>query len=158
MIEIVKRQIWSKVDIWITTERLKIKCRVIWFIPFQVEQQAEDNEPVAESGRLFLRNLSYTCTEDEIRGLFEKYGPIAEVHLPIDKTTKRMTGIGFVTFVMPEHAVKAFNEVDGKVFQGRLLHILPARNKKTNDDEEYSVTGIILSLISWEFGIMVGNV
>ena len=97
---------------------------------------------------MFLRNLSYTCTEDEIRVLFEKYGPIAEVHLPIDKTTKRITGIGFVTFVMPEHAVKAFNELDGKVFQGRLLHILPARNKKTNDEEEYSLTGIILSLIS----------
>ena len=81
-----------------------------------------------------MRNLAYTCTEDEVKDLFEKYGPIAEIHLPIDKTTKRITGIGFVTFVMPEHAVKAFNDLDGKIFQGRLLHIMPAKAKKTAED------------------------
>ena len=68
-----------------------------------------------------------------MRALFEKYGPIAEVHLPIDKTTKRITGIGFVTFVMPEHAVVAFNEIDGKVFQGRLLHVITARGKRATE-------------------------
>jgi len=100
----------------------------------QVSANDDDEEPVAESGRLFLRNLAYTCTEDEVKDLFEKYGPIAEIHLPIDKTTKRITGIGFVTFVMPEHAVKAFNDLDGKSFQGRLLHIMPAKAKKTAED------------------------
>ena len=105
-------------------------------IPFLLQHVAvdEEDEPVAESGRLFLRNLAYTCTEEEIKTLFEKYGPVAEVHLPIDKATKRITGIGFVTFVMPEHAVTAFNELDGRVFQGRLLHLMPAKAKKTSED------------------------
>ncbi len=71
--------------------------------------------------------------------MFEKYGPIAEVHLPIDKTTKRITGIGFVTFVMPEHAVKALNELDGIVFQGRLLHVLPARSKRIQSEESNGI-------------------
>ena len=109
---------------------------LISFLPQHIAAD-EEEEPVAESGRLFLRNLAYTCTEDEIKILFEKYGPIAEVHLPIDKTTKRITGIGFVTFVMPENAVTAFNELDGKIFQGRFLHIMPAKTKKAT--EEFSI-------------------
>lgn len=68
--------------------------------------------------------------------LFEKYGPLTETYLPLDKTTNKPTGIGFVTFVMPEHAVKAFNELDGKVFQGRYLHILPSKAKETKEGVE----------------------
>ena len=66
--------------------------------------------------------------------LFEKYGPLTETYLPLDKTTNKPTGIGFVTFVMPEHAVKAFNELDGKVFQGRYLYILPSKAKETKEE------------------------
>lgn len=100
----------------------------------QLAAADEEEEPVAESGRLFLRNLAYTCTEEEIKTLFEKYGPIAEVHLPIDRATKRITGIGFVTFLMPEHAVNAFNALDGNIFQGRFLHIMPAKAKKATQE------------------------
>ena len=69
-----------------------------------------------------------------MQSLFEKYGPLTETYLPLDKTTNKPTGIGFVTFVMPEHAVKAFNELDGKVFQGRYLHILPSKAKETKEE------------------------
>eukprot|EP00794_Sanderia_malayensis_P013983 gene13983-15441_t len=103
-----------------------------------VYNEGEEEEPAEDSGRLFIRNLSYTCEESEIKELFQTHGPIAEVHLPIDKTTKRVTGIGFVTFVMPEHAVKALNELDGTVFQGRLLHVLPARTKRVTPSDQYS--------------------
>lgn len=41
-------------------------------------------------------------------------------------------GFGTVTYVMPEHAVRAFNELDGTIFHGRLLHLIPGKNK---DDE-----------------------
>lgn len=43
-----------------------------------------------------------------------------------------MQGFGTVTYVMPEHAVKAFNELDGTIFHGRLLHLIPGKSK---DDE-----------------------
>ena len=71
-----------------------------------------------------------------MQSLFEKYGPLTETYLPLDKTTNKPTGIGFVTFVMPEHAVKAFNELDGKVFQGRYLHILPSKVKERKEGVE----------------------
>ena len=66
--------------------------------------------------------------------LFGKFGPLTETYLPLDKTSNKPTGIGFVTFMMPEHAVKAFNELDGKIFQGRSLHILPSKAKETKQE------------------------
>jgi multiple RNA-binding domain-containing protein 1 len=97
------------------------------------EEQLKGEESVAESGRIFVRNLSYTVTEADIEELFKKFGPLTEVNVPIDKITRKIKGFAFVTFVMPENAMQAFNELDGTTFQGRLLHLLPAKGKP--DDE-----------------------
>ena len=78
--------------------------------------------------------MSYACTEEELSELFSKYGPTTEVFVPIDKHTNKSMGFAFITFMMPEHAVQAFNELDGRVFQGRLLHILPAKPKRNIGD------------------------
>lgn len=100
-----------------------------------------ENESVADSGRLFLRNLSYTVTEDNLTETFEKFGPVTEVTIPLDRTTNRPTGLGFVTFMLPEHAVKAYESLDGQVFQGRLLHILPARPRQGRQEQEDEAGG-----------------
>lgn len=89
---------------------------------------------VSDTGRLFLRNLSYTCTEEDLRTLFSSYGNLVEVHLPIDKNSNKSTGFAFVTFMLPEHAMKAWQDLDGKIFQGRILHIIPGHDKKTIAD------------------------
>uniref|UniRef100_T1J2T6 RRM domain-containing protein n=1 Tax=Strigamia maritima TaxID=126957 RepID=T1J2T6_STRMM len=89
----------------------------------------ENAEAIAESGRIFIRNLSYTMTEDVLRDFFSGYGPLAEVNLPIDKFTLKNKGIGFVTFVFPEHAAKAYSELDGKILEGRIIHLLPSKVK-----------------------------
>ena len=95
------------------------------------QSQTSLNLCFIKCGRLFLRNLAYTCCEEDLQQLFERFGPLSETYLPLDKATNKPIGLGFVTFLMPEHAVKAFNEMDGKVFQGRLLHILPSKAKET---------------------------
>ena len=94
------------------------------------DSAAPQDEGIAETGRLFIRNLSYTTTEDHLTELFDKFGPLTEVIVPLDGTTKKPTGIGFVTFMLPEHAVKAFDALDGQIFQGRLLHLLPAKPRQ----------------------------
>ena len=94
------------------------------------DEVKEGDETIADSGRLFLRNLSYTVSEEDLTEAFEKYGPLTEVTIPLDKNTNRPVGLGFVTFMLPEHAVKAYESLDGQVFQGRLLHILPARPRQ----------------------------
>lgn len=46
-------------------------------------------------------------------------GPIAEVHLSIDTVTKKIRGYAFILFMMPEHAVRAYEELDGTIFMVR---------------------------------------
>ena len=108
--------------------------KVIEVRPRPWEQKLENMdgvESIGESGRLFIRNLSYSITEDDITQLFNEYGPLSEVLLPLDKMTKKPIGLGFVTFMLPEHAVKAYSEMDGKIFHGRLIHILPSKPPST---------------------------
>ncbi|MBZ3869243.1 putative RNA-binding protein 19 [Sciurus carolinensis] len=52
--------------------------------------------------------------------------PLSELHYPIDSLTKEPKGFVFVTFMFPEHALKAYVAVDVQVFQGRMLHVLPS--------------------------------
>ena len=81
-------------------------------------------ESVEETGRLFVRNIPFSTTESELRQIFEPYGALTEVHIPNDNN-QRSKGFGYVTFVVPEYAVLAMSSLDGNIFQGRLLHILP---------------------------------
>jgi len=95
------------------------------------EQEAAlaETETVGESGRIFVRNLSYATTEEDLEKLFSDFGPLTETNLPVDRHTRKQKGFAFITFMMPEHAVAAFSALDGKSFQGRLLHLLPAKAK-----------------------------
>ncbi|XP_063769363.1 probable RNA-binding protein 19 [Pseudophryne corroboree] len=102
------------------------------------EQRMKDSEiqeDLSDSGRLFIRNLSYSCAEADLETLFSKYGPLSEIHFPIDKLTKKPKGFAFVTFLIAEHAVKAYADVDGQIFQGRMLHVLPSTAKKEEEGE-----------------------
>ena len=49
------------------------------------EESIKNEESVGESGRLFIRNLSYSVTANDIEDLFKKFGPVAETNLPIGK-------------------------------------------------------------------------
>lgn len=94
-----------------------------------------EDETIAESGRLFVRNLAYTATDEELETLFGKYGPMTECNLPVDSQTKKIKGFAHVTYMMPEHAVKAYSELDGTIFMGRMLHILPGKSRADEDME-----------------------
>uniref|UniRef100_A0A8C7ZC57 Probable RNA-binding protein 19 n=1 Tax=Oryzias sinensis TaxID=183150 RepID=A0A8C7ZC57_9TELE len=99
-----------------------------------IELEDEEEEDVSETGRLFVRNLPYTCTEEDIRELFSKHGPLSEVLFPIDNLTKKPKGFAFVTYMIPENAVTALAQLDRHVFQGRMLHLLPSTVKKENPE------------------------
>lgn len=100
----------------------------------QQQDSLRSEENIGDSGRIFFRNLAYTTTEEELQKLFEQYGPVVEVNLPVDKVTRQIKGFGTVTYMMPEHAVKAFNALDGSDFHGRLLHLLPGKELTNNED------------------------
>ncbi|XP_045462313.1 probable RNA-binding protein 19 [Harmonia axyridis] len=104
------------------------------------EESLKNEEEIAESGRIFIRNLAYTTTEDDLRPLFEKYGPVVELNLPIDSTSRILKGFGTVTFLLPADAVKAYSELDGSICQGRMLHLLPAKAKDSTENNIQETT------------------
>ncbi|KAJ3092773.1 hypothetical protein HK102_003036 [Quaeritorhiza haematococci] len=94
-----------------------------------------DVEMIADTGRLLVRNLTYTCTTEDLTQFFEPFGPLSEVHIPLDKETKKSKGFAFVLFLIPEHAINAFVALDGTIFQGRILQILAAEEKRVRKEE-----------------------
>ncbi|KAJ0980850.1 hypothetical protein J5N97_009105 [Dioscorea zingiberensis] len=95
------------------------------------------------TNRLFVRNLLYTTNEDELMELFSQYGDVSQVHLVVDKFTKRSKGYAFIHYTLPESAARAMEELDHSTFQGRLLHIIPAeeQNMSTDQKSDHSAIG-----------------
>ncbi|PVG01471.1 putative RNA-binding protein [Serendipita vermifera] len=93
--------------------------------PEATKQSHGTKDAILSNGRLFVRNLVFSCTEDELRDHFQQYGDVKEVHIPLDASSSSK-GFAYVRFTEPSDAVNAFDALDGSSFQGRLLHILPA--------------------------------
>ena len=53
--------------------------------------------------------------------------------MPIDNFSKKPKGFAHITCMFPEKALKAFTDLDGKIFQGRMLHILPGKTKQDSE-------------------------
>ncbi|GAA5917255.1 hypothetical protein JCM8208_006771 [Rhodotorula glutinis] len=81
---------------------------------------------ILDTARLFVRNLPFTATTQDLEQLFGAHGPVEQVHIPVDKRTSTPKGLAYVTFGKASDALAAFDALDGTTFQGRLLHILPA--------------------------------
>ncbi|KAM3069301.1 Multiple RNA-binding domain-containing protein 1 [Clarireedia jacksonii] len=100
-------------------------------------------EAIRSNGRLFVRNLPYSATEDDLRKHFEQYGSLEEVHLPVDsKGTSK--GFVLVQYSDPDAAAEAYHNLDGEPFQGRLLHIIPAAAKRDNKLDEFAIAKLPL--------------
>ncbi|KAI1435562.1 MRD1-like protein [Xylaria sp. CBS 124048] len=98
------------------------------------DSQDEANlEAIRKTARIFCRNLPYDATAEDLRTHFEKFGEVEEIHVPSD-TSNNNRGMGFILFHDPEAAVKAFQS-DRTTFQGRILHVLPAKAKRDELDE-----------------------
>jgi RNA recognition motif-containing protein len=93
--------------------------------------------PISESGRrLFVGNLLYTTTLDDLIEFFSRYGPVTNPSLPEDRDPDRAPGrnkgFGFVTMADPETAIAAVKACHGKPgFGGRKLTV-----KLANQDEK----------------------
>ncbi|KAI0035542.1 hypothetical protein K488DRAFT_43140 [Vararia minispora EC-137] len=87
-------------------------------------------DAILQTGRLFVRNLAFSCTEEELRELFSVYGDISQIHIPIDPATKQSKGLAYVKFDQTSAALAAYEALDKRSFQGRLLHIIGAVDRK----------------------------
>ena len=79
--------------------------------------------------KLYVGNLSFDATENEIRELFGEYGEVSEVNLITDRETGRPRGFGFVELADDDAARKAIGALDGKEFGSRQIKVNEAKSR-----------------------------
>ena len=79
--------------------------------------------------KLYVGNLSFRTTSDELRDLFSQAGEVESASVIEDRDTGRSRGFGFVEMVTPEGATAAIEQFNGKDFGGRNLTVNEARPK-----------------------------
>ena len=82
------------------------------------------------SNKLFVGNLSFNITENDLQDLFTKHGPVTEVNLMMDRMTGRPRGFGFVTMATKEGADAAVQALNGAEWEGRALTVNEARPRE----------------------------
>jgi cold-inducible RNA-binding protein len=90
------------------------------------------HEREREYMNIYVGNLSFDATEEEVRELFAAFGQVASVSLIKDKFTGRPRGFGFVEMSSDSEAQKAIQELNGKDFKGRSMTINQARPRENS--------------------------
>ena len=80
--------------------------------------------------KLYVGNLSFDATENDIQDMFAACGPVQEVNLIIDRMTNKSRGFAFVTMATPEAAQAAIAQLGGKNINGRDLTVNEARPRE----------------------------
>ena len=80
--------------------------------------------------KLYVGNLDYTVTGDQLREHFSQAGTVTDAIVITDKYSGRSKGFGFVEMSKEEEAKKAMKLFDGKEFQGRTLKVSEARSRE----------------------------
>jgi RNA recognition motif-containing protein len=82
------------------------------------------------SSKLFVGNLSFNVTENDLQDAFAAFGTVTEANLMVDRMTKRPRGFGFVTMSTDEEAQKAIDGLHNKDLDGRKLTVNVARPRE----------------------------
>lgn len=80
--------------------------------------------------RLYVGNLAYSTTEDDLKETFAKIGEVASVKLIIDQVTGRSKGFGFVEMASDEDGDKAISSLNGTTLMDRTITVNEARPQK----------------------------
>ena len=79
---------------------------------------------------IYVGNLSYQTTEDELRDLFAEFGDVVSAKLIVDKFTGQSKGFGFVEMSNNSEAQKAMDELNGRDVNGRSVTVNQARPRQ----------------------------
>ena len=80
--------------------------------------------------KLYVGNLSYDVSENDLQDLFSQHGTVSEVYLVLNRMSGRSRGFAFVTMATPEDAEAATKALDGHDLQGRNLTVNEARPRE----------------------------
>ncbi len=82
------------------------------------------------SNKLFVGNLSFNVTENELQDTFAAHGTVVETNLMMDRMSGRPRGFAFVTMSNAEEAQKAIDALNGKDLDGRALTVNVAKPRE----------------------------
>jgi len=82
------------------------------------------------NNKLFVGNLSFNTTENDLQSAFAAHGTVVETHLMMDRDTGRPRGFGFVTMSTSEEAQKAIDALNGSSVDGRALTVNVAKPRE----------------------------
>ena len=77
--------------------------------------------------KMYVGNLSFDTTKQDLETLFSQHGEVTDVHLPTDRDTGRPRGFGFVTMDSAQAMETAIKEIDGTDVDGRTLKVNEAK-------------------------------
>lgn len=82
---------------------------------------------------IYVGNLSYEVTEEDMTAVFAEYGSVKRVQLPVDRETGRMRGFGFVEMGTDAEEQAAIDALDGAEWMGRDLKVNKAKPRENNN-------------------------
>lgn len=82
------------------------------------------------NNKLFVGNLSFNTTENDLQDAFAAHGTVTEVNLMMDRATNRPRGFGFVTMGTDDEAQSAITALNGKEIDGRALTVNVAKPRE----------------------------
>ncbi len=79
---------------------------------------------------IYVGNLSYRATEEDLKSVFAEYGEVKRVVLPTDRETGRLRGFAFVDMIEDAQEDAAITELDGAEWMGRQLRVNKAKPRE----------------------------
>ena len=79
---------------------------------------------------IFVGNLSYEISQEDLVEVFKDYGEVKRVHVPVDKETGRKRGFAFVEMENKAQEAKAIEALDGADWMGRSIKVNEARERE----------------------------
>lgn len=79
---------------------------------------------------IYVGNLNYAVTEDELRNLFQEYGTVSSARVIFDRMTQRSKGFAFVDMPDDSEAQNAIDALNGTEFMGRSMKVNQARERR----------------------------
>lgn len=79
---------------------------------------------------IYIGNLSYSVTQEDITQVFAEYGTVKRVHVPTDRETGKMRGFAFVEMGTEAEEASAISDLDGAEWMGRQLRVNQARPRE----------------------------
>lgn len=93
-----------------------------------------ESDPIAEGKSVLIKNLKFETSPSRVRKIFEKYGPVRDVYIPLDYFTRRPRGFAFVEFFSADDASIAVKSVHKTLVDGNEVTVLLAQDRRKTPD------------------------